>query len=209
MARTVTTATQAGKISDLLVASLCKLKLPAGGVQRIIESQGGLLTDELIEVIRNRVNSISPPSDVIVRVVNIDISTRDALFYKTGCCKISGWKINIRDPIIGTIPNFAGGETTVTFFKPAKILTSGQLAEEYANRSLKPAHPSAVVKANKLNPFFPEQHQANATVWGDGLNHLNHIIFRPFIYEMFVTIFRSDAFYEWDGGWWFAGMPVN
>ncbi len=147
------TSAQMGKIGDLLTAGLRKAGLQSEPTQVVIETQGASLTDELVEVIRKRVEG---QSNLIVRRVRVNRSrTPKQVLDATGRSKY------VTDTVVDAMPHGEGEEVEVVFFKPDltkrnDYISDADLDKEYELHGLKPADPYSASAVNEDDPAFAD-----------------------------------------------------
>jgi len=188
---------QIGKVNEVLNARLRKHKneLPSNLVQQVLGDASSNLADELLAVIRKRVEAIS---DMIVRTVKVNRnrSAKDAL-------KATGRNQYVDDSVVKAMPQGKGEETEVVFFKIGRQVSDDELDKEYELRGLKPADPYSQAAVNEADPAFADEHP-NGTHWKDKDGKHYFTAFRRFYGERGVSVYR--AAYGWRGSWWFAGV---
>lgn len=186
---------QIGKVKELLDAKLRKYKkeLPSNLVQQVLGDPK--LTDELLSVIRKRIEAIS---DMIVRTVKVNRnrSAKEAL-------KVTGRNQYVDDSVVKAMPKGEGEETEVVFFKIGRQVSDDELDKEYELRGLKPADPYSQAAVNEADPAFADEHP-NGTHWKDKDGKWCFATFDRFADERFVVVSRRGR--DWGDGWWFAGV---
>ncbi len=197
----VMTSRQIGRIQDFLASGLRKAGLPSGLIQQVIETLGGPLTDELVAVIRQRVEALS---DIIwreVEEVSRDRIPQEALD-ATG-------RVQYTNPeVVKTMPRGEGKKARVGFFKldlseRHGCISDDDLQKEYDLRNMKP-DPYAQMAVNQADPAFADSHP-NGSHWKGPDGKWHCIVFRRWRDgERLVDVRRGDD--GWDGRWWFAGV---
>ncbi|MFA6349282.1 MAG: hypothetical protein WCX06_03835, partial [Candidatus Paceibacterota bacterium] len=106
---------QIGKFLDLQVAALRKSGLPSEQTQQVLESQGGVLADEFVALLRKRVEAIS---DLITRrvLVNRTRTPQEAL-------DATGRKQYTDADVVAEMPKGEGAEANVVFFKLGRYIS--------------------------------------------------------------------------------------
>jgi hypothetical protein len=179
---------QIGKFLDLQVAALRKSGLPGEQTQQVLESQGGVLADEFVAMIRRRVEAIS---DLITRR-----APADRLRSPQETLKATGRRQYVDDDVVATMPRGEGDEAEVVFFKLGRYISDNDLEKEYELRGLKAADPYSLSAVNEVDPTFADDHP-NCTQWC-------YAAFRQWVVdERDVGVYRHD--YDWRDDWWFAG----
>lgn len=195
------TAGECAKFSDVLVAALCKSGLPSHPTQEVLESQGAILADELVTIVRTRVEAVSK---MIVRRVRVDRNqTPQQVLDVTGRMQY------VDKDVVATMPCGEGEEVDVYFFQPDRsaydrngIISDDKLHKEFERRGLKP-DPYAQADVNRDDPAFADKHP-NGTHWKDADNKWCYTAFNRWGDERDVLVGRNDG--GWDGFWWFAGV---
>lgn len=194
------TSAQMGKIGELLTAGLRKAGLQSEPTQVVIETQGASLTEELVEVIRKRVEG---QSNLIVRRVPVNRNrTPKQVLDATGRSKY------VIDSIVDAMPHGEGEEVEVVFFKPDLTKRNGYISDadldkEYELRGLKPDDPYSVSAVNEADPAFADD-KPHGTHWKDSSDKWCFAAFFRWRGERGVSVGRSDR--DWDDRWWFAGL---
>ena len=194
------TSAQMGKIGDLLTAGLRKAGLQSEPTQVVIETQGASLTEELVEVIRKRVEG---QSNLIVRRVTVNRNrTPKQVLDATGRSKY------VTDSVVDAMPHGEGDEVEVVFFKPDLTKRNGYISDadldkEYELRGLKPADPYSVSAVNEADPAFADD-KPHGTHWKDSSEKWCFATFVRWNDERSVHVFRSG--HGWHDYWWFAGL---
>jgi len=201
---TTITAGQIGKIQEVLGAALRKSGLLSEPTQQVVtdKSAMGKLTDELLAVIRKRVEAIS---DMIVRRVRVDRSRspQEAL-------DATGRRQYTTQPVVDAMPRGKGEEVEVVFFKPSPdaydatgLIGDDAVEIEFDLRGLKPADPYSLCKANEDDPAFADEHP-NATHWKDEDGNWCYVAFNRWNDERNVNVNRDDS--GWSRSCRFAGV---
>lgn len=196
------TSGQMTKFYELFVAALRKSNLPSEPTQQILESHGGVLADEFVELVRRRVEAIS---SMIVRHVKVN-RTREP----QDMLDATGRKQYTDHRVVKNMPRDGREEDDVFFFKPDKSaydkngnISDDNLAKEYELRGLKP-DPYAQVAVNEADPAFADDHQ-NGTHWKDADGKWCYTAFSRWSGgERSVYVYRYVG--GWHVGWRFAGV---
>lgn len=188
------TAGQISKIYDVLVAALQKSGLPSEETQQVLESQGGILADEFVAMLRKRVDAIS---GMIIRhvTVNRKRSPQEAII-------ATGRNRYLNDSVVASMPKGEGDETDVFFFKLGRYISDSDLDKEYELRGLKPADPYALAAINEADPTFADDYP-NCTHWKDENGSWCYGAFSRWDGVRLVGVDCYDD--AWDDYWWFAG----
>ena len=202
MTKTVTpseqgmTAGQIGKIQEVLSAGLRKSDLRSEPTQVVLETQGEALVDELVAVIRKRIELVS---DTIIRRVKVDrTKTPQEMLDATG-------RRQYTDK--GVVANMPGRgesleEVEVVFFKLGQWVSDEDLEKEYELRGLKPCDPYALAAVNEVDPVFADGHP-NGTHLKDENDHWCFVTFGRWYDERSVYVDRRSI--GWSGSGWFSG----
>ena len=189
------TAGQIGKLQEILAARLRKSGLRNDAVQQVLENQGDEIADEMVGVVRRRVEAVS---DMIVRHVKVDRSltpyemvaaTRRAEYVDKAVAK--------------TMPRNEGDEVDIYFFKVGRDVTVVDFAEEYELRGLKPDY-YAQGAVNEADPAFADEHP-NGTQWQDKDGNICCLAFNGLDGGRRVVFCNRDRS-SWFDYWWFAGV---
>ena len=201
MAQTMTpseamTAGQIGKIQDLLGAGLRKAGLLSKSTQQVIETQGGPLADELVAVVRKRVEVVS---NYVVRRVKVNRSRTPQ-----ETLDVTGRRQCTYRNVVDVMPCGKGEETEVVFFNLGRFVSDADLKMEYELRGLNPADPYSLAAVNEADPAFADEHP-NATHWKDAIGMWCYAAFGRWgggEGDVGVSFVVGD----WSGRWWFAGV---
>lgn len=194
------TSAQMGKINDLLTAGLRKAGLQSEPTQVVIETQGAPLTEELVEVIRKRVEG---QSNLIVRRVPVNRNrTPKQVLDATGRSKY------VTDAVVDTMPHGEGDEVEVVFFKPDLTKRNGYISDadldkEYELLGLKPADPYSVSAVNEADPAFADD-KPHGTHWKDSSDKWCFATFGRWYGERYVCVDRYGR--DWRDDWWVVGV---
>lgn len=199
MAKTMTpsgqeiTAGQIGKIQELLGAGLRKSGLASEPTQIVLET-GGALIDELVSVIRKRVEMVAK---IISRHVRVDRTlTPEQMISLTGRVK---WYI---DPeVLAEMPREGSPECTVEIFELDYGPSVDELDREYEARGLRP-DPYAVVQAVTDDPALADGRPI-AIQWRDKRDRACYAIFLRHDGERRVSVYRRGS--RWNRRCRFAG----
>lgn len=189
------TAGQIGKIQELLGARLRKSGLPSESVQQVLATQGDAVADEMLAVIRTRVETIC---NMIVRRVNVN-RTRTPHEALTA----TGRKQYATDSVVRTMPKGQGDEEDVHFFKLGHWISDDDLENEYEKRGLKAADPYSLAAVNEADPAFADE-RPNSTHWKDASGKWCYAAFHRWSDGRYVYVDRYGD--DWNGFWWFAGV---
>ncbi len=195
---TTMTAGQIGKLCDLLSAALRKAELPNEPSQRVIEEQGGPLVDELVGVIRKRVEELS---NLIVRKAKVNRSrSPQEAFDATG-------RKQYRDrKVVDSMPKGEGDEVEVVFFELGRFVDDDELEREYERRGLKPVDPYSLAAVNEADPAFADE-KPNGTHWQDADGRWCFAMFNRRHDGHHVDFSRYD--HDWNDRGWFAGVRLT
>lgn len=192
------TAGQIGKVQGLLGAALRKNKpeLSRDFLQYVLETQGDALTDELLAVVRDRVQAAS---DMVIKRVMVDTTKKSnqEMLDATGRTQYTD------DAVVADMPRGQAGETTVHFFNLGLWVSDDKLESEYAKRGLVPADPYALGAVNADDPEFADEYP-NATHWPDEDGKWCFADFGRWDSKRGLIVSRRE--YDWPGFWWFAGV---
>lgn len=190
------TSEQIGRASDRFQTRCRKhaVSLPKKIVQEVLEHEGDVLSQEMFEVFRNRVER---RSEMIVRHVKVDRTrTREEMI------KALGRKEYIDKGVLATMPTEGKNEEDVLFFPGKRFIPVAKLALEYELRGLVP-DPYAQAQVNIDDPAFADEHP-NGTQWKDAQGNLCFVTFDRWDEERYVSVLRDDA--GWYDNWWFGGV---
>lgn len=188
---------QIGRVTDLLGAKIRKHKNEFSNeiVQKVIEQQGGPMSEELFAVFRKYVEANSNMILLAVKV-NRNRSAQEAI-------NATGRKKYLTDSVVANMPHGEGEETEVVFFKLGRDVSVKNLEKEYELRGLKP-DPIAQAAVNEADPAFADEHP-NGSQWKDADGKYCFAAFdRWDDGERSVGVDRYDR--GWFGDWWFAGV---
>lgn len=189
---------QIAKLIDLISAGLRKAGLPSDLSQRVIESEGDVITKEFVAGFRKRVEA---KMNEVVRRVKVDRSPEpQAMLDALGRVQY------VNKKIVKTMPKGEGEEVDVVFFKPdlsdkGGYISDADLAKEFESRGITP-DPYAQAQVNKDDPDFVNK-CPNGTHWKDGGSY-NFVTFSGWGGGRCVSVHRSNG--EWSDDWWFAGV---
>ncbi len=190
------TAGQIGKIQDLLGAGLRKAAgLQSEPTQQVIETQGGLLTDEFVAMVRRRVEAVS---NLIVRraKVNRNRTSQEAI-------DATNRRQYTNREVVDAMPRGDGEEAEVVFFNLGRFVSDVDLEREYKLRGLKPADPYSLAAVNEADVAFADEYP-NGTHWKDVAGRWCYAAFyRWDVGGRSVHVHRRD--HDWHGRWRFAG----
>lgn len=189
------TAGQIAKFLDLQAAALRKSGLPSEQTQQVLESQGDVLANEVVAMLRKHVKAII---NMIVRhvLVNRSRSWQEAI-------DATGRSKYLTDNVSLPQSEGEGEEADVVFFEIDRYISDSDLDKEYKLRGLKPADPYALAAVNETDPAFAD-HYPNGTHWKDADDNWCYVAFLRWRVERRVDVGRRGR--EWSGGWWFAGV---
>lgn len=188
-------AGQIGKIQELLGAGLRKADLLNDATQQVIETQGGPLADELVALVRRRVEAAN---NLVRRVVKVNRSrTPQEALDATGRRQYTDRKV------VDEMPHGEGEEAEVIFFNLGRFVNDAELEKEYKFRGLKPADPYSLATVNEDNFAFADEYP-NSTHWKDSGGRWCYAAFHRWSGGgRSVGVRRSD--FGWRVYWWFAG----
>lgn len=189
------TSGQIAKFLDLQTAALRKSGLPSELTQQVLESQGGVLANEFVALIRTRVEVMS---EIIVRhvTVNRNRTPKQAL----GATNRNQY---VTDSVVTEMPRGEGDGADVYFFKLDRYISDSDLDKEYELRGLKPADPYSQAAVNEADPAFADNHP-NGTHWKDDKGNWCYSAFHRWHGARRVDVLRFG--HDWHGHWWFAGL---
>ena len=193
------TSEQIAKFADLPEADLAQSGLPPSPTQRVLESQGAALADELVAAVcKRRVEAIS---NVIVRsvTVNRDRTPKEAL-------AATGRRQDVDDAVVAAMPRGAGKEVEIEFFNPDLSKRGGRISDddlekEFESCGYRPADPYELAAVNEADPAFADDHP-NGTHWKNAADQWCFEAFDRWLGERRVSVYRSDG--DWLVSWWFA-----
>jgi hypothetical protein len=191
------TGAQIGQITDRLVTGLRESGLPIDGVQLVLAAPGGAFIDEMIAVLRKRVEA---NSNLIVRDVSVrpNQEGRQAL-------EATGRRLYVDDDVVKTMPHGTSSTVKVTFFKldlSGGYISDDNLEGEFNRRGLKPADPFSLAAVNEADPAFADEHP-NCTHWKDKNGKWCFGAFRRWGDGRRVDVRRDGGGRD---GLWFAGV---
>ena len=194
------TSAQMGKISDLLTASLRKAGLQSEPTQVVIETQGKSLVEELVGVIRKRIEAVG---NLIVRRVKVNRNCTPKQVLDA-----TGRKQYTDSGVVATMPHGEGDEVEVVFFKPDLtnrngFISDADLDKEYELRGLKPTDPYSVAAVNEADSSLADE-KPHGTHWKDADGKWCFVSFRRWGGERYVRVNRLAD--DWRDFWWFAGI---
>jgi len=193
---------QIGKLQDLLSARLRKSGLSSDPVQQVLETQGDVVADEMLTVIRKHVESVS---SMIVRHVKVSrtCTPQEAL-------DATGRKQYVDNGVVKAMPRGDKDEDDVHFFKPEQSaydkngwISDDNLEKQFDLRGLKPVDPYKLAQVNIDDPAFGDKYP-NATHWKNAEGKWCFAAFDRWSGERGVSVYRGDG--DWSGDWWFAGV---
>ena len=188
---------QAGKFVDVLVDALVKSALPSEPTQEVLETQGAVLADECVALVRRRVEALTGMTARRVKV-NRARSNTEAI-------AATGRKQYVTKDVVDGMPAGEGEDVTLYYFKPDSscydrhgLISCAKVAEQYERHGLKP-DPKAQAADNESDPAFADE-TPNTCQWQDADGN-----------------YCCAAFGRWDGGrevsvgrdgsdWSFAGV---
>ena len=192
---------QIGKFQELLGARLRKSGLESGPVQRVLQSQGDAVVEDMLAAIRKRVEGVS---NLIVRRVAVD-RTRTP----QEVLDATGRKQYVDRKMVDSMPRGKGEETDVYFFKPRPeayssggLISDDRLEAEFEFHGLKP-DPYAQAAVNEADPVFADGHP-NGTHWKNADGKWYYVAFYRWYGGRGVDVGQGGD--GWGGGWWFAGV---
>lgn len=182
---------QIGKIHELLDPALRKSGLPKKETQEVLKTEGRELIDEMVAVIRKRVEA---RSEMIVRRVRVNRALNpEKVIDETG--HIRGY---VDSDVLATMPKGDGEEVDVYFFPTKKFVPVSQYDSELASRGLV-ADPRAQTAVNRDDPSFADEHP-NGVQWDKD----SCAAFDRWDDERWVDVSRVDD--DWDDYWWLGGV---
>ncbi len=194
------TAGQIGKIQEILGAGLRKSGLQNEPTQIVLETQGDALVDELVAVVRRRVEMVS---NAIIRRVKVDRTrTPQEMIDATGRRQYTDRKI------VDSMPRGEGEEVDLHVFRPEAweydrdgYMSIAGLEAALKRRGLK-ADPYAQIVLNTVDPAFADEHP-NGCQWDVEGNTSSFVTFDRWDDGRSVHVDRCGD--DWDGRWGFAG----
>ncbi len=188
------TTGQIAKFLELQLAALRKSELPSEPTQQVLESQGGVLANEFVALVRKRVEAVS---NMIVRRVKVNRSrTPQEALDATGRKQYTDRKV------VNAMPRGKGGETDVYFFPGRHGMSDDELRKLYDFHGLAPdSYAQAAV--NEADQAFADEHP-NGTHWKDEDDKWCYATFYQWRGgERGVAVARGR---DWNGYGWFAGV---
>ena len=184
------TQKQAQKFNDLQIAALRKSGLPKKETQEVLEEDGGVLADEFVKLVRDRVER---KPEMIIRPFKIDRSrTREQMIDALGRVKY------VNSDVLATMPLEGPDEGDMYFFPSKRYIPVAEQPAALAERGLVP-HPAAQIQVNIDDPSFADEHP-NGVQW-DGNSYAT---FNRWYDKRKVNVNRND--YDWNDYWWFGGV---
>jgi len=196
------TNSQIAQINDRLATQLRNSGLPAEGVQSVLATPGGVAIDEMVAVLRKRVEA---NSDLVVRIVSVNRarSGNEAL-------KATSRTLYVAKDVVDAMPNGEGDQVELVFFKPKPeeytrpgLMSDDDLDKALALRNLGAADPFSVAAHNEADSAFADE-RPNATHWKDKDDRWCYAAFDRWNGERLVGVYRCDG--GWGDGWWFVGV---
>jgi hypothetical protein len=186
---------QIGQIQDRLAGRLRDSELPLDGVQEVLAAPGNAVIDEMVAVLRKRVEA---NSNLVVRRVKVNRkrSPKAAL-------QATARNLYLNDSVVSAMPRGEGEEVEVVFFKVGRYLSDDELEKEYELRGLTSADPYSLAAVNEADPAFADD-RLNGTHWKDSSRKWCCAVFDRWDDERSVHVYRYGG--GWDDGWWFAGL---
>ncbi|MGB3073474.1 MAG: hypothetical protein WBB68_04420, partial [Candidatus Moraniibacteriota bacterium] len=180
----------------------CKSGLPSHPTQEVLESQGAILADEFVTIVRARVEAVSK---MIVRRVRVDRGrTPEQVIDATGRTQY------VNKDVVATMPRGEGEEVDVYFFKPDQsaydrngIISDDKLHKEFERYGFKP-DPYAQAAVNDADTAFVDEYP-NGTHWQDTNGKWCYAAFSQWGGGRDVVVYRDGS--DWRDSWWFAGVP--
>ena len=196
------TGGQAAKFDELFVARLRKSGMPSEIVQQVLAEQGDAVADEMLAVIRKRVEALT---GMICRRVKVNRSrTPQEMLDATGRAQYTD------KDVVAAMPKDGKDEEDVYFFKPDKsayvngYISDDEAARQLELRNLKP-DPYAQGAVNEADPAFADE-CPNGTQWKNKDGKYCFATFRRWDdgrRSVLVHRFGSDA---WDDRWFLSGV---
>lgn len=162
------TAGQIGKIQELLSAGLRKSELQSESVQQVIEIQGETLVEELVAVVRKRVEAIAK---TIYRAVRVDRTRTSAQAIDA----TNRYKWYIDERVLAEMPTGGRENDTAEIFELDYDPTVDQLDGEYEARGLRP-DPLVAAQVVVDDPSFADDRPL-AVQWRDAQGRACYAIF--------------------------------
>ncbi len=145
-----------------------------------------------------RLNSGRAENEVVIVRVRVDRSRS-----LEQACQATGRALRLDEHAIVSLSSGEGDEVDVHFFRVGHPLTDEDLEKEYELRGLRPADPYSLAAVHESDPEFADDNP-NGTHWKDDQGKWCHTTFDQWENERVVVI---DYYCEWEGRWWFAGIP--
>lgn len=208
MAETMTpseaTREQIGKILDNLGAGMNKAGLPKEATQRVLETQGAKLTEELVAVVRKFVEAFAKMIVRIVEKVNRERSPQEAL-------DATGRRKYTSREVVDAMPRGTGVGAKIKFFKldlrnRGGHISDDDLEKEFEARGLVPEDSYSLATVNEADPAFADEHP-NATHWKDSDGKWCYMAFSRYGGGRSVDVGRDGS--VWYDNWWFAGRECQ
>jgi hypothetical protein len=189
------TAGQIAKVNELLSAKMRKheKELPSNIMQVVLGDHS--LADELLDVIRKKVEL---QSNMIVRSVKVDrtFSAKEAL-------DATGKNQYVADSMAKSMPNATDEQVEVYFFKLGRYISMNDLEKEYQLRGLVAVDPYTLAAINQSDPAFADD-KPNCTQWKDVKSNWCYAYFYRGGDERYLRVGQGDD--GWGGCWFFAGV---
>lgn len=195
MSPSTITAGQIGKIQELLSAGLRKSELQSEPVQQVIETQGEPLVEELVAVIRKRVEAIAK---TIRRQVRVDRN-------KTAAQAIDATnrhKWYIDQEVLEEMPVAGKTDDTAQIFELDYDPSVVQLDQEYEARGLRP-DPFVAAQVVVDDQAFADDRPL-AVQWRDSRGRACYAIFNRSDGQRRVSVGRNDR--RWNRSYRFVGV---
>lgn len=191
---------QIGQINDRLATKLRESDLPRDGVQAVLAALGGEVIEEMVSVLRTRVEAVS---EMIIREVEVDydLGPQEAI----SATKRAEY---LNDDVVTSMPRNGKGKKRVKvgFFPLRKYTGVKDVQKLIEQHGLKP-DPYAVAKVNQDDPSFGDTHP-NGTQWQDAQgNHCCLAFGRWFGDRRGVSCNRGGS--DWGGSWWIGGVLAS
>lgn len=188
---------QIGKTSELLTARLRKnnKEIPGEYLQKVLETTGGQMVNELYEVVRKYVDA---QGNLIVRLVKVDRtrSAKEAL-------QATGRTLYLNDDVVANAPKGTGEEVELILFHLGRSVSDNDLEKEYELRGAVPADLHSIAALNESDPAFADE-RPYGTHWKDKNGNWCFATFDRWHGDRDVLVSRDGV--GWRVNWWFAGV---
>jgi len=194
--RTITPE-QAAKIGDLLVARLTKAGLPADATQEVLETQGQQLANELLGIVRQRVEALSGRIPGLAENIDRTITNEEAV-------KATGRNISGDISQANNLPAGTGDTEKLRFLPLKKRMSPVEVDAFVKDAGCKYASLHGVAKYNKLNPYFADTipHFIQGT---DSQGRHSSAAFENFLDVRCVFVRRDEGVWN---DFWFAAVVL-